>query len=311
MNLKILRLMSLMTIKIISPGLQTTVQDMGRIGWRHMGVPESGAADKFSMKLANQLLKKNLNSPVLECTLTGPMLKFLKPLTFVITGANMESRINNNFIENNVPYKVKENDVLSLSNCSTGCRSYIAFSEDIICNSFLESYSTYLPAQLGGINGLALQAGFTLKTQPCELTLSREENIDINQVHSYQNEWKIRVLVGPEFNLLADESKETVFKSNYLVTNDTSRMGTRIKGINLQLDNKYHMLSAPVNTGTIQCPENGLPIILGCDAQTLGGYPRILQIAEIDHPIIGQLRPNDKISFINITIEEASKQLVF
>ena len=301
--------MNLMAIEIISSGLQTTVQDLGRIGWRHMGVPESGAADKFSMKLANQLLNKNLNSPVLECTLTGPIFKFLKPLSFVITGANMKPKINNNFIDNNVPYKAKENDVLSLSNCSTGCRSYIAFSEDIICHSFLESYSTYLPARLGGVNGLALQEGSTLKTQPCELILTTEENIDINRINSYKNEWKIRVIVGPEFTLLTDESQETVFKSNYLVTNDTSRMGTRIEGINLQFDNKCHMLSAPVNTGTIQCPENGLPIILGCDGQTLGGYPRILQIAEIDHPLIGQLRPNDKISFINITIEEASRQL--
>ena len=69
------------------------------------------------------------------------------------------------------------------------------------------------------------------------------------------------------------------------------------------------MLSSPVHTGTIQCPENGLPIILGCDSQTLGGYPRVLQIAEIDYPSIGQLRPNDKISFIKTSIEEANRQL--
>ena len=90
-----------MSIEVISSGLQTTVQDLGRIGWRHMGVPESGAADKFSMKLANQLLNKEINSPVLECTLTGPILKFLKPLSFVITGASMESKINNTYIKNN------------------------------------------------------------------------------------------------------------------------------------------------------------------------------------------------------------------
>ena len=121
-----------MSIEVISSGLQTTVQDLGRIGWRHMGVPESGAADKSSMKLANQLLNKEINSPVLECTLTGPILKFLKPLSFVITGASMESKINNTYIKNTTPYAVKKNDVLSLSNCSTGCRSYIAFSEEII-----------------------------------------------------------------------------------------------------------------------------------------------------------------------------------
>ncbi len=298
-----------MSIEVISSGLQTTVQDLGRIGWRHMGVPESGAADKFSMKLANQLLNKEVNSPVLECTLTGPILKFLKPLSFVITGASMESKINNTYIKNNTPYAVKKNDVLSLSNCSTGCRSYIAFSEEIISNSFLGSHSTYLPANLGGINGLPLQEGSIVKTQPSKFPSNQEASIGIEQINSYKNEWKIRVIPGPEFILLTDESQEAVFNSVYLVSNDTSRMGTKIEGVNLEFHNKHHMPSGPVHTGTIQCPENGLPIILGCDSQTLGGYPRVLQIAEIDYPSIGQLRPYDKISFIKISVEEASRQL--
>ena len=298
-----------MGIEVISPGLQTTVQDLGRTGWRHMGVPESGAADKFSMKLANKLLNKNFNSPTLECTLTGPTIRFLKSLSFVITGADMKPKVNNTSIKNNTTYTSKENDVLSLSNCSTGCRSYIAFSEDIISHSFLESYSTYLPAKLGGINGLPLQADSILKTRPSKFESLKKENIDLNTNDSYRNDWEIRVIKGPEFTFLKEESKDTFFNTIYQVTNDTNRMGTRLEGINLEFINNFHMLTNPVNMGTIQCPENGLPIILGCDSQTLGGYPRILQIVEIDYSLIGQLRPGDKVSFVNTSIKEARREL--
>ena len=120
-----------MGIEIISSGLQTTVQDLGRAGWRHMGVPESGGADKFSLKLANFILGKSFNSPVLECTLTGPTLKFSSPYSVTITGADMNPKINNKEVEMIKVIKVEPNDILSMDNCSKGCRSYIAFSEAV------------------------------------------------------------------------------------------------------------------------------------------------------------------------------------
>ena len=110
-----------MSIEIISSGLQTTIQDLGRKGWRHMGVPESGGADKPSLKLANFLLNKALNSPVLECTLTGPSLKFLRSYSLVVTGADMNPKINNKEIKMHKVIDVEPNDILSLDNCSKGC----------------------------------------------------------------------------------------------------------------------------------------------------------------------------------------------
>ncbi|MCS5622625.1 MAG: hypothetical protein NZ735_01510, partial [Candidatus Marinimicrobia bacterium] len=160
-----------MSIEVVSSGLQTTIQDMGRKGWSHMGLPESGAADKFSLKLANFLINKNLNSPVLECTLTGPILKFLKPLSLVITGADMKPKINDIDIKMNTVIRAKTNDVLSLSNCSIGCRSYIAFSENLVADRFLGSASTYLPAKLGGIEGLPLQVGSIISTDPADFDI--------------------------------------------------------------------------------------------------------------------------------------------
>ena len=298
-----------MSIEVVSSGLQTTIQDMGRKGWSHMGLPESGAADKFSLKLANFLINKNLNSPVLECTLTGPILKFLKPLSLVITGADMKPKINDIDIKMNTVIRAKTNDVLSLSNCSIGCRSYIAFSENLVAERFLGSASTYLPAKLGGIEGLPLQEGSIISTDPADFDITTSKKINLNTINFFTNEWELRALEGPEFNLLSDESKKDIFSSPFIVSNDSSRMGNRLEGTRIELINNDHMISSPMSMGTVQCPKGGLPIILGCDSQTLGGYPRVLQIAEIDLPLIGQLRPSDKVLFKKISIDKARSEL--
>ena len=298
-----------MSIEVVSSGLQTTIQDMGRKGWSHMGLPESGAADKFSLKLANFLINKNLNSPVLECTLTGPILKFLKPFSLVITGADMKPKINDIDIKMNTVIRAKTNDVLSLSNCSIGCRSYIAFSENLVTERFLGSASTYIPAKLGGIEGLPLQVGSIISTDPADFDIKTSEKINLNTINFFTNEWELRAIEGPEFNFLSDESKKDIFSSPFIVSNDSSRMGNRLEGTRIELINNDHMISSPMSMGTVQCPKGGLPIILGCDSQTLGGYPRVLQIAEIDLPLIGQLRPSDKVLFKKISIDKARSEL--
>ena len=295
-----------MSIEIISSGLQTTIQDLGREGWRHMGVPESGGADKLSLKLANFLLNKALNSPALECTLTGPSLKFLRSYSLVVTGADMNPKLNNKEIKMNID--VKPNDILSLDNCSKGCRAYIALSEDILAEDFLGSVSTYLPAKLGGINGLALTEGTLVETKSCESEVLGITNKDLKLNDSFQNEWKLRVIEGPEYDFVKSASKEKIFSSIFSVSNDSSRMGNRLIGKGIELTNHDQMVSCPMSIGTIQCPENGSPIILGCDSQTLGGYPRVLQIAAVDLHLIGQLRPNDNIFFERISIDHAREE---
>ncbi len=299
-----------MGIEIISSGLQTTVQDLGRAGWRHMGVPESGGADKFSLKLANFILGKSLNSPVLECTLSGPVLKFYESYSVAVTGANMSPKINNREVEMNQVIEVKPNDILSMDHCSKGCRSYISFSEEIVSENFLGSTSTYLPAKLGGIEGLPLKEGSVINTKPCKLETTPLTEIDLKLVTDFENEWNIRVIRGPEYDLIKKISKELIFSSIFTVSNDSNRMGNRLLGVKVDISNSNQMASCPMVPGTIQCPENGLPIILGCDSQTLGGYPRILQIAATDLHLIGQLRPNDSVSFEMISLDQAHKELM-
>ena len=299
-----------MGIEVISSGLQTTVQDLGRAGWRHMGVPESGGADKFSLKLANFILGKPFNSPTLECTLTGPTLKFSSPYSVTITGADMNPKINNKEVEMNQVIEVEPNDILSMDNCSKGCRSYIAFSEDILSKDFLGSASTYLPAKLGGIEGLPLKEGSVINTKPCNSETNSLTKVDFKLGIGFENEWNIRVIKGPEYDFIKEPSKKIIFSSIFTVSNDSNRIGNRLIGVEVDTSKNNQMVSCPMATGTIQCPENGFPIILGCDSQTLGGYPRILQIAATDLHLIGQLRPNDSVSFEMISIDQARKELM-
>ena len=146
-------------LEVISSGLLTTVQDLGRSGWTQIGVPESGAGDPFSAALANVFLGKDINSPVLECTLSGPKLKLLMNQQIVITGARMQLKVNNEVARHDTVIDVEAGSIIEIQSSKSGCRSYIAFSNDIEATNFLGSVSTYEPGKLGGLNGRALKKG--------------------------------------------------------------------------------------------------------------------------------------------------------
>ena len=291
-------------LEVISSGLLTTVQDLGRSGWTQIGVPVSGAGDPFSAALANVLLGKDINSPVLECTLSGPKLKLLMNQQIVITGARMQLKVNNEVARHDTVIDVEAGSIIEIQSSKSGCRSYIAFSNDIEATNFLGSVSTYEPGKLGGLNGRALKKGDIIGFN----------SLDKNSIKSgqgvsprFDNSWIIRVTDGPEFNRLSSNAKDSIENLEYIISNDSNRMGIRLEGPSLAINESGEMISGPVFTGTIQCPEKGLPILLGSDAQTLGGYPRILQVAKVDRTLIGQMRPGDQLTFQRISVEEAEK----
>tara|TARA_Y100000588_G_scaffold382533_1_gene470210 strand:+ start:8642 stop:9577 length:936 start_codon:yes stop_codon:yes gene_type:complete len=298
-----------MSIEVLLPGLQTTIQDHGRYGCRHMGVPQSGAADLFSYKLANYLLGQLPNSAVLECTLTGPRLNFLSNMKIMITGADMQPEVNGKPIKMFMPCKVQIGDELVMHSCDIGCRSYIAFSKDLVCDSFMGSFSTYLPAKLGGLNGKALTAGDIIATTGNKKKKAKQLESLENLGQNFSNDWTFSAVPGPEFYAIDETSKKLLFSETFTVSNDSNRMGNRLIGPELKIEKAGHMISGPLFPGTLQCPQDGSPILLGPDAQTLGGYPRLLQVSSIDRHLIGQLRPRDRIKFQKISIDEARRRL--
>jgi len=290
--------------EVISSGLMTTIQDLGRTGWTQIGVPVSGAADQFSAALANFLLGKDINSPVLECTLSGPKLKLLIDQQIVVTGARMQVKVNNKILHHDTVIDAEAGSTIDIQSSKCGCRCYIAFTKDMEATNFLGSVSTYEPGKLGGINGRALKKGDTISFN----------GLDKNSIKSgqgaspqFDNSWLIKVTEGPEFNRLSSNAKDSIENLEYIISNDSNRMGIRVEGPSLEINESGNMISGPVFTGTLQCPETGLPILLGPDAQTLGGYPRILQVVKADRHLIGQLRPGDQLKFQRISLEEAEK----
>ena len=152
-----------------------------------------------------------------------------------------------------------------------------------------------------------IQKGDFISLEKNDYKEDYQEAIETSQQANYSHSWLIRVTEGPEYDLLSTSSKDEIENNQYLVDKDSDRMGVRLNGSPLKIDEHGDMISSPMFPGTIQCPANGQPIMLGPDAQTLGGYPRILQAAKIDRALIGQLRPGDQLRFKKISLQEAGE----
>lgn len=287
---------------IIKPGLLTTVQDAGRPGARHLGVPRSGAADILSYALANAAVGNCWDAPALECTLLGPTFEFSASAGFALGGANMEAKLNDAPIPHYQLVNANRGDQLTLGRASIGARCYIAIAGGVVGQNFLGSAGTYLPASLGGIEGRALCDGDVIETQG-------KENTPVD-IPSYLrprlgHDWILRATPGPETKLLEPNALARFYSHGFIADKRGNRMGVRLTADPIRLEATPPMKSSPVFPGTVQCPPDGAPFLLLADAQTVGGYPRIAQVIEADLPHAGQIRPGDNVWFHRVTPEEA------
>lgn len=284
-----------MSITVLRPGLQTTVQSSPRSGLRHVGVPASGAADPLSLALANRLVGNAWNAPALEAALLGPALRFEIPCAFAITGAGAASALNGEAVAMHETLFAEAGDVLETGAAETGARSYLAFSGGIAADRFLGSCSTYLPAAMGGHGGRALEKGDELGLAPEPAArLRTPEEFRITMTSS----WALRACTSFETHCLGERDRERLFDTNWTVGRRADRMGLQLEGPKLDISSDGRMPSAAVFPGTVQCPENGLPFVLSVDAGTVGGYPRIAQVTRADRHLLGQLRPGDHVRLL-------------
>ena len=287
----------------LKPGLQTTVQDFGRPGLRHLGVPQSGAADRISLALANANIGNPLNAPALECTFTGPTLRFERATTFALAGADMSATLNDAPVYYYRSHHAKAGDVLKLNAAITGTRTYIAIAGGIAGEDFLGSVSTYLPAGLGGIAGRALREADEL--QRADIAIASPIDITASYRPVFGHDWILRACPGPEAAAFDPKTLSRFFSAPFMADQRGDRMGLRLTGEAVCSADKTPMKSSTVFPGTVQCPPDGAPFLLLADAQTLGGYPRIAQIIEADINLAGQIRPGDKIWFRRVSTDEA------
>ena len=285
------------------PGAQTTIQDAGRPGARHLGVPLSGAVDRPSFAIANAVIGNRWDAPALECALSGPDLTFNAPTSIAIAGADMAATLNGTPVERNIAISVKAGDVLHLGGAINGLRSYIAFAGGIAANAFLGSTSTYISAGIGGVDGRALREGDTITL--ANLTMQSPSVLPSQLAIDPKDSVVLRATTGPEWSLFDDQIKAAFFSSGFEGSMRSDRMGIELQGPAILPPQNFSMISSPVFPGTVQIPPAGAPYLLLSDAQTVGGYARITQIIDADLHLAGQLRPGTKIWFNKVSPEMA------
>lgn len=312
-----------MSISVLNPGLQSTIQDFGRHGYQKYGVIVSGAMDSYAMRLANIAVGNNENEGVLEITMIGPSLELEMGTLISITGGNISPTINGKKIPMGRPVYIKEDCVLNFGACLAGCRSYLAIAGGFDVPEVMESKSTYLRAQFGGFNGRTLKKGDILNIGAKSVAAIKiiKKLQEINQKGEFVatswyvgdstaeniNSTIIRVFKDRQFDNISDESINKFFNSEFNVDNKSDRMGYRLCGEKIELKERLEMISEEVSIGTIQIPPDGNPIILLADRQTTGGYPKLAHVASVDIQKIVQLKPNSKIKFKQITLKEAER----
>jgi biotin-dependent carboxylase-like uncharacterized protein len=295
-----------MEITVVQPGLLTTIQDLGRPGWRRLGITAGGAMDTLSLRLANLLVGNPEDSPALEVTLRGPTLKFDGSALVSICGGDFEIRVDGHSQSASRPFVVFPGETLSVGTARRGCRAYLAVAGGLRVEACLGGRGTDLRAGFGGVDGRALRAGDVLTgsaiktpTVPDGWFVSDDWRADLSGRVS------LRALRGEH----AGEFATTVFDHEFEVSSHSDRMGLRLQGPALARARGVELLSTAVMPGTIQIPPDGQPIVLAADCQTIGGYPRAAHVITADLPSLGQLRPGDQVRFVELDLAAAHAAL--
>ena len=294
---------------IEKPGLLTTIQDLGRYGFKKDGIITGGAMDTVAHRVANLLVNNDENEPTIEITLFGPTIRFVENGVISLCGGDLSPYLNGRVLEMERPIWIDKGDVLTFGQPKTGCRAYLAVHGGLKIKKVMGSYSTYLQAGIGGFKGRALQKGDQIELNCQNVNWdklihnwsSRMANLDS------KDRKKVRVLKGRHFDEFTKGSQDIFVEESFMVSAQSDRMGYRLEGNTLELAKPKEIISEAVTFGTIQVPANGKPIILMADSQTIGGYPKMADVISVDLPVVAQAKPGDELQFEIVTIDEAQK----
>ncbi len=292
--------------KIIKAGLHTTIQDKGRRGWRHLGVPQSGAMDVYALQLANYLVDNPLDAPAIELTLKGGAYFFEQEAIIALTGALMPIYVNGVQQPNNQSLLIAAGDELQIGFAKEGVYAYLAIQGRLKGQKEMNSVATYTLAKLGGYQGRALQKEDCIQWEN-ENIRYRNKYVDEHLQIRFPQHQIVRFLKGPEWSFFTSESQASFLQNKFQILPQSNRMGIRLKGETIGIS-EHKMLSSAVLAGSIQITKEGQPIVLMKDGQTTGGYARIGKVVEADLGRMAQSRRPQKISFRSVDLREA-KQL--
>ncbi|WP_165998807.1 biotin-dependent carboxyltransferase family protein [Bacillus sp. Cs-700] len=280
------------------PGLYTTYQDLGRVGYLKYGVPASGALDRFALQVGNLLVGNERGAAGLEVTMQGPELIAQQSFVMAVTGGDLSPMINGKRIALWKSVLIKKGQVLEFGKPRTGVRAYLTVSGGFQSSQYMGSRSVYEPAGLGR----PLQKGDELFGEPRKQKAGT--GLFFTEIPDYDREIEVRVVKGPHHEQISDKVVSDFFAMSHEVSPQSNRMGYRLQS-ELQTNHEANVVSDAVPIGGIQLPGNGQPIILLADRQTTGGYTRIGTVIGPDLPLVAQLPPGGKIRFKEVTVEEA------
>ena len=266
-------------IEVLAAGPLTTVQDSGRPGWAHLGVPPSGSADPQALALGNRLVGNDAGAAALEATLSGPRLRFRVTALVAVTGAETEA--------SNRPLEVGAGEVLEVGRFLNGVRAYVSVRGGIDVEPVLGSRSTDL---LSGLGPPQLREGDVL---PIGREPPTAPQLDLAPPPPFPAEPTLRLLLGPRDDWFAPNA----LAGTWRVSPSSNRVGVRLEGPPIERIRHEELLSEGVVTGALQVPPSGQPILLLNDHPTTGGYPVLGVVHADDLPLAGQLRPGQRLSF--------------
>lgn len=311
-----------MTIRVLQPGMFTTVQDLGRPGLGPMGVPRGGAMDEWSMRLANRLVGNPEHAAGLEFTLVGPELLFETEAVIALTGSEFARRLDREPDVSRVPagdeatrriappsevphgasFRVLSGSRLRLGRSLGGARGYLAVQGGIGVPAVLGSRSTLVAAGFGGHEGRPLQSGDRLAVETDAPTRVRRR---IATTAETSSPLTLRVIQGPQGQSFTEEGWRSFYTTLWRVSPKSDRMGVRLEGPEIGGRGPADIPPQGVPPGAIQVPADGRPIVLGPEGPVTGGYSQIATVISVDLCKVAQLKPGETVLFEMIDPEEA------
>ena len=304
-----------MPIDVLTPGIATTIQDLGRPGYYHLGIPMGGAMDRLALRTANMLVGNDEDAAGLEVVFMGPELAFTEDAVIAVCGADLPPKIDGDLCESWTSLPIKAGQVLSFDFLKSGARAYIAISGGIDTPPALDSRSTYPIGALGGIDGRNIQAGDVIPLGEADM-IEAGQTVPETLRRLPGNPAELRVLPGLYWHRLTEKAQQGFFDDDWSVALEADRMGYRFKGGQpmefVDREQPFGAGADPSNIvdgcysyGSIQVPGGLEPIVLHRDAVSGGGYFTLGAVISADMDLIGQLQPHTPVKFVKVDMDQA------
>ena len=292
-----------MRLIVLKPGFQSTLQDLGRNGFTHLGISPAGAADLFSFRLGNLLVGNGENDTGLEMTLVGGTYHFNQSVLVVLTGSRFRATLNGAEFPYFKAVHVKKGQELDIGPSQDGARCFLTVKGGFNVPQVLGSRSTHLMTHLGGYKGRALKKGDQINFGYSSTSRAPEKLEKIME----PDRSVLRVIKGLQYDRFENKIRDIFFRKRFKVSQRSNRMGLRTEGPEIKAGITDEILTEGLPIGAVQVPGNGYPIISFVDHQTTGGYPKIANVIAADLCKVGQLKPGDEFKFQLVSVAEAEK----